>query len=251
MSSYDWPSYPDPDLGHLAAWYRMFKSRQHCRLFCASAALRIQNHYEVLGVSVNATTNQIKKQFFELSKRYHPDRNTDADPERYQQITAAYTVLSSEADRKKFDESLGTAVRRPQGFHSGRSWTHSGDNRTAHQRRPGTSGYSYNFKSMKAHKARSSANLDPLKPQSQKSSVPHFNFQKHAENHHRYEEYRKAKQTQERAEIKSSGAFRTSAATASMGSGDKSNPSAEGASFFFKACGATATGLCMMYLLLR
>lgn len=202
-------------------------------------------------MSVNASTEQIKKQFFELSRKYHPDRNKGADPEQYQQITAAYTVLSSDSDRKKFDEILGSAVRRPQGFHSGRSWSHAGDYRAAHKRRPGTSGYSYNFKCMKAHEARHSANLGPLDPQAQNNSVPHFNFAKHAESHHRYGEYRKAKQTQELARMKATGVYQTTAVKSSMGSDEKSDPHAASASFFVKVCGGCAASMCMMYLLFR
>jgi len=205
----------------------------------------MQNHYEVLGVKVNATAAEIKKQFFELSKKYHPDRNTDADPMRYQEITQAYTVLSNDSERKKFDQQLGTEVRRPQGYHSGRSWT------GREQRRPGMSGYNYNpqtqWKAEEAHSMRHSSKLDPLRPERQGKSVPHFNFARHADMHLRNDRQRQAS----RARSEKSPLQPTTAATASMGNDRASDPHSAGASFLVKAAGAASVGVGFIWLLLR
>lgn len=201
----------------------------------------IQNHYEVLGVKVNATGSEIKQRFFELSRKYHPDRNVEADPERYQQITQAYTVLSSESERRKFDQQLGTAVRRPEGYHSGRSWS---------GRRPGTSGFNYNaqtqFAAKQAHEMRKSSSLDPLRPTSQSKSVPHFDFQKHARMHLKNDQRHRAS----RARAEQSPIQPQSAATEAMRTAP-SNPHAAGMTFFIKAAAAASAGAGFVWLLLR
>ena len=58
-----------------------------------------------MGVSRNANTNAIKKAYRKLAKERHPDRNPD-DPnanEKFQELSAAYDVLSDDDKRKLFD----------------------------------------------------------------------------------------------------------------------------------------------------
>lgn len=56
-------------------------------------------YYEVLGVSTNADRTMIKRQYYLLAKKYHPDRNGGAGRDedaakRFQDISEAYQVLS-------------------------------------------------------------------------------------------------------------------------------------------------------------
>ena len=56
------------------------------------------NPYEVLGVSENATDEEIKKAYKELVKKYHPDKYhnnplADLAEEKLQEINEAYDML--------------------------------------------------------------------------------------------------------------------------------------------------------------
>lgn len=63
------------------------------------------DYYEVLGVSKNATADEIKKAYRNLAFKYHPDRNAgdSAAEEKFKQINAAYDVLGDEAKRRNYD----------------------------------------------------------------------------------------------------------------------------------------------------
>ncbi|WAA10366.1 molecular chaperone DnaJ [Fervidibacillus albus] len=64
-----------------------------------------RDYYEVLGVSKDATKEEIKRAYRKLSKKYHPDINKapDAD-EKFKEITEAYEVLSDEQKRAQYDQ---------------------------------------------------------------------------------------------------------------------------------------------------
>jgi len=63
-----------------------------------------QDYYQVLGVSRNASDEEIKKAFRRLAKQYHPDRNREAGAEeRFKEINEAYQVLSDPEKRRRYD----------------------------------------------------------------------------------------------------------------------------------------------------
>ena len=61
-----------------------------------------KNYYDVLGVNKNASQEDIKKAYRNLSKKYHPDRN-GGDETKFKEINEAYDTLGDENKRKQYD----------------------------------------------------------------------------------------------------------------------------------------------------
>jgi curved DNA-binding protein len=68
----------------------------------------VRNYYEILGVSKNAPSNEIKKAYRTLAIKYHPDRNlgNKAAEEKFKDINEAYEVLSDQTRRVQYDQSI-------------------------------------------------------------------------------------------------------------------------------------------------
>ena len=68
------------------------------------------NYYHKLGINEKATDKEIKKAFYALAKKYHPDSNNhDAkeaavNAEKFKDVSNAYEVLSDAAKRSQYDE---------------------------------------------------------------------------------------------------------------------------------------------------
>lgn len=65
-----------------------------------------RDYYEVLGVSREASVDDIKKAYRKLAMKYHPDRNPDdAEAEKqFKEAAEAYEVLSEPEKRQRYDQ---------------------------------------------------------------------------------------------------------------------------------------------------
>lgn len=73
--------------------------------------------YETLGVSKTASSDEIKKAYRALARKYHPDVNKDEGAEeKFKEINAAYEILSDENKRKQYDMH-GDSMFGGQDFH--------------------------------------------------------------------------------------------------------------------------------------
>ncbi len=62
------------------------------------------DYYELLGVSKTASSEELKRAYRNLAKKYHPDVNKAADAaEKFREIQAAYDVLSDDNKRRQYD----------------------------------------------------------------------------------------------------------------------------------------------------
>ena len=63
-----------------------------------------RDYYEVLGVSKNASEDEIKKAYRKIAIKYHPDRNPDNKEaeEKFKEAAEAYSVLSDQQKRQKY-----------------------------------------------------------------------------------------------------------------------------------------------------
>ena len=79
-----------------------------------------RDYYEVLGVSKNASDDEIKSAFRKLAKKYHPDINKDPDaPAKFKEAQEAYAVLSDKDKRAKYDQFGHAAFDASQGGFNG------------------------------------------------------------------------------------------------------------------------------------
>lgn len=64
-----------------------------------------RDFYDVLGVSKDASQNDIKKAYRRKSKKYHPDLNDSPDAEdKFKEVAEAYETLSDEGKRANYDQ---------------------------------------------------------------------------------------------------------------------------------------------------
>jgi molecular chaperone DnaJ len=64
----------------------------------------VADHYDVLGVSREATPEEIKKAYRRMAREYHPDVNSGPDAEeKFKLVTHAYDVLSDPDQRRRYD----------------------------------------------------------------------------------------------------------------------------------------------------
>jgi curved DNA-binding protein CbpA len=71
------------------------------------------DYYKILGVSPNATSEEIKKSYRQLALKYHPDKNPGSNVAEnfFKQITEAYNILSSIEKREAYDRKYNKSSK--------------------------------------------------------------------------------------------------------------------------------------------
>jgi curved DNA-binding protein len=72
------------------------------------------DYYQILGVSRDATPDEIKKAYRKLALKYHPDKakgDKKQAEEKFKQISEAYAVLSDPAKKQEYDQFGSQAFR--------------------------------------------------------------------------------------------------------------------------------------------
>lgn len=84
-----------------------------------------KDYYEILGISKDATEDEIKSAYRKLAKKYHPDVSKEANPEeKFNEIGEAYEVLSDQQKRANYDR-YGSATGPNMGDPFGGSYSYS------------------------------------------------------------------------------------------------------------------------------
>ncbi|KAL6923712.1 hypothetical protein FSST1_000986 [Fusarium sambucinum] len=110
---------------HTAAWHvgsqrrpspeKASQSPSAKRLFHATYAVQQKDPYQALGVDKAASASDIKKAYYGLAKKFHPDTNKDPQAkDKFADIQSAYEILSDPKKREQYDQ-FGAAGFDPSG----------------------------------------------------------------------------------------------------------------------------------------
>lgn len=69
---------------------------------CEKTIAYFDNHYNTLGISDNATQEEIKKAYKKKAIMYHPDKNEGLE-DKFKECLTAYEILSDEKEKRKYD----------------------------------------------------------------------------------------------------------------------------------------------------
>ncbi|XP_020595498.1 chaperone protein dnaJ GFA2, mitochondrial-like [Phalaenopsis equestris] len=84
----------------------LFNNCSQMRHFHGTKSMSARDYYDVLGVSKGASSSDIKKAYYGLAKKLHPDTNKeDPDAEKkFQEVQRAYEVLKDDEKRSLYDQ---------------------------------------------------------------------------------------------------------------------------------------------------
>ena len=102
------------------------------------------DYYKVLGVQFGASDDQIKKNFYDLAKKFHPDSSKNMtetmrinNEEQFKRIASAYSILADHSKRQRYDEVFVVKLSKKgggvssandlNGFKAKQTWTYTYD----------------------------------------------------------------------------------------------------------------------------
>ncbi|PNS16325.1 chaperone DnaJ [Sphaceloma murrayae] len=95
-------------------------ARQSRSFHSSSPKLAVKDPYSTLGVGKSASASEIKKAYYGLAKKYHPDTNKEPSAkERFADAQAAYELLSDPKKKEAFDTYGSAAFDQGGGFNPG------------------------------------------------------------------------------------------------------------------------------------
>lgn len=113
--------------------------------------MEYKDYYKILGVSRDASQDEIKKAYRKLARKYHPDVSKDPDAEaRIKEVNEAYEALGDPEKRKAYDQ-LGANWRQGQDFRpppGWEGWAGAGGGRAGGGAGPDFGGFSDFFESV-------------------------------------------------------------------------------------------------------
>lgn len=181
------------------------------RTYSSLATSDKRSHYDIMGLNQSSTSAEIKKKYFELAKKYHPDRNRNKSPEekrsalkQYTRIKEAYEVLGNKEKRELFDIELRnvngsnrgatTKDARANNYYGQSRYSGSHYSASSLHRRSRAQTYHYYNKHHEYASAKTTQkNNNPLKSEYKSGSnydVPHFDFDRHFQQQKSYEIHR-------------------------------------------------------------
>lgn len=99
-----------------------------------------KDYYKILGVPPDASPEEIKKAYYRLAHKYHPDKG--GDKEKMKEINEAYQVLSDKEKRAQYDRYRQVFN---EGFSAGKTGPEEGFSWTWEGFEPGEGGFGFDF----------------------------------------------------------------------------------------------------------